>query len=407
MPTTFTDLLNKQLRQFKDARNSRIPWTYHMMRKYAEEIGNSDFTSLVKFHLRNYSRNAKDIPWSGDLVKELTKVLSDGLLKSELEYLLRTNANAAAIPWVPNVVRLAPTAISGGLPFPTITPLANQLDEGEFVRYEVTGDGAGFTAGDFQLINSNTSSSTTYTIYWGDGSSDNYSVGDKANHSYVAGGPFTIKMFWDDPLADKPDSMDCSVLGAWPGSYATKFELYYPELEFLWPRFDNIKIRPQEAYYYGSMPNITPIGGQSSGYFYNTNITKHGGLYFPNIEFALDYFSGCQYLVECGPCYLPSTTTIRSMFEGCSLLESAVIEVTAACASALEVFKGCSSLSSLRIKGLVASIDLSETALTGEALNQVFYDLGSVVGKTVTVPAAATGYNASIAESKGWTVATA
>ena len=104
---------------------------------------------------------------------------------------------------------------------------------------------------------------------------------------------------------------------------------------------------------------------------------------------------------------LTAVTNASYAFDGCYSLRSLILNTLSnASLSTTQMFRECRSLISLRIPGIVVSFSLSGCALNASALNQVFTDLGTVSGKTITItgnPGAGT-CTQSIATAKGWTV---
>ncbi len=71
-----------------------------------------------------------------------------------------------------------------------------------------------------------------------------------------------------------------------------------------------------------------------------------------------------------------------------------------------DAFDGCSALSSVLATGIADEVSFANCNMNAAALNVLFTNLGTVVGKTITItgnPGAAT-CNTAIATGKGWSV---
>lgn len=125
---------------------------------------------------------------------------------------------------------------------------------------------------------------------------------------------------------------------------------------------------------------------------------------------GIDYVSAYSYglqraLVRGQPGYCAGA------FEYCHNLRSVVFEDCSGVFDTTNMFYLCHQLSSLRVPDLVESLDVSDCLLSREALVQVFEDLGTVVGKTLTITgnwgtSLLSPADLLIASSKGWSVTT-
>lgn len=143
-------------------------------------------------------------------------------------------------------------------------------------------------------------------------------------------------------------------------------------------------------------------------------------------------FNGCSKLRSVSFDSIANVSSINSAFVGCSSLEkitlgpnNKITDATMAfssCFSLKEIpsldfasntssgfngaFSGCYSLSSFKATNLKLNFSVSNSRLSAVALNDMFNNLPTVTGKTVTItscPGAAT-CDTTIATSKGWTV---
>ena len=117
-------------------------------------------------------------------------------------------------------------------------------------------------------------------------------------------------------------------------------------------------------------------------------------------------FSGCNSLQSVPLINTAAGTNFSSMFINCSSLQSIPLLNTAAGTNFTSMFNGCTSLEKGALSGTGANISYTGAKLSAAALNAIYTNLGTVVGKTITVTnnwGTATD-TPSIATAKGWTV---
>lgn len=142
-------------------------------------------------------------------------------------------------------------------------------------------------------------------------------------------------------------------------------------------------------------------------------------------------FTGCSALQNVPTLDTSKATVIGTMFSGCSSLRSSPVTATPLATSALQMFSNCQSLTSvpalnlsfitasptaifsncyalrkISAYGMAQSFGVGNAPLTAARLNEIFGNLATVTGKTITItncPGAAT-CDRTIATSKGWTV---
>jgi len=70
------------------------------------------------------------------------------------------------------------------------------------------------------------------------------------------------------------------------------------------------------------------------------------------------------------------------------------------------MFSGCYALSSIKMINIKQSLSILNCSLDAAALNELYTNLPTVSGKTITVTGnpGVTGDNPAIATAKGWTV---
>jgi len=117
-------------------------------------------------------------------------------------------------------------------------------------------------------------------------------------------------------------------------------------------------------------------------------------------------FSNCYSLKSVPLFNTAAGTNFSNMFSNCFSLQSVPLLNTAAGTNFSSMFNGCSSLEKGALSGTGVNISYSGAKLSDTELNSVYTNLGTVVGKTITVTnnwGTATD-NPSIATDKGWTV---
>lgn len=117
-------------------------------------------------------------------------------------------------------------------------------------------------------------------------------------------------------------------------------------------------------------------------------------------------------------CYSLESVTVKGQpgycggaFFECGSLRSVVFDDCSSVYGTTNMFDACFRLSSLRVPNLAYSVDLTNCSLSRDALVQVFEDLGTVTGETLTVTGNwgvvdLTSPDLQIASDKGWLVAT-
>ena len=153
---------------------------------------------------------------------------------------------------------------------------------------------------------------------------------------------------------------------------------------------------------------------------------------FSSVITATGAFDGCRSLASIHPFNLSSATTIYLLLNECySLLKMPLMQIAVAtdagsfvavCAGLREIdalnfssvtnltlaFTSAQTLLRIKITGIKVTFTIVNCSLPTAAINELFTNLATVTGQTVTVtgnPGAAT-CDTSIATAKGWTVVT-
>ncbi len=117
-------------------------------------------------------------------------------------------------------------------------------------------------------------------------------------------------------------------------------------------------------------------------------------------------FSSCYSLTSIPLLNTAAGTNFSSMFSSCYSLTSIPLLNTAAGTTFTSMFNLCPSISRGTLNGTAQIISYSACKLSGAALDEIYTNLATVVGKTITVSGnwgTATD-NPTIATAKGWTV---
>jgi hypothetical protein len=102
-------------------------------------------------------------------------------------------------------------------------------------------------------------------------------------------------------------------------------------------------------------------------------------------------------------------TNATQMFGTCSSLQSIPALITTAVTSSSSfsnMFNNCPSLSRIEAKNFRFSFSVASCNLSATALNEIYTNLPTAVGQTITVSSnyGVTGDDPTIATLKGWTV---
>ena len=141
-------------------------------------------------------------------------------------------------------------------------------------------------------------------------------------------------------------------------------------------------------------------------------------------------FQNCTSLQSVPLFDTSKVTTFSNMFNGCTSLQSVplfdtskvttfsnclfgartISEVPAIDMSAgtnlVQAFQGCTSLSRCQATGIKVSVSFASCSLSAAALNEIYTNLATVTGQTITVTGnyGTASDNPAIATAKGWTV---
>ncbi len=117
-------------------------------------------------------------------------------------------------------------------------------------------------------------------------------------------------------------------------------------------------------------------------------------------------FSSCFSLVTVPLFNTASVTNMSNMFSSCTALTEVPALVTTAATSLFGMFASCSSLARIKAKDFRFTFSVENCKLSAAALNEIYTNLPTVVGQTITVSNnyGTTGDNPAIATAKGWTV---
>lgn len=157
------------------------------------------------------------------------------------------------------------------------------------------------------------------------------------------------------------------------------------------------------------LPDLdTSAGTNFIGMFYQCKYLEHA----PKLDTSLGtvfevMFFGCNSLV-----YIPGfdtssgNTTFYGMFAGCINLRTVPALDLTASPNLSDIFSGCYSLGRSRVLNTKLTINYTNCQLSADALNEIYTNLPTVTGKTITVTnnPGVSADDPTIATAKGWTV---
>ena len=186
-----------------------------------------------------------------------------------------------------------------------------------------------------------------------------------------------------------------------------------------------------------------------------TNLRYVPALDVSSVTNAQSMFIGCNSLQYLPPLDFSSATTLQSTFQSCSSLRAVTITTSSALTNCSNMFNGCASMTHppvfdtsavtdirgmfrscsslteipdfdfssvttvdgntftnnrslrrIRMTGLSVSFSVANCSLSSDALNEIYTNLPTVVGQTITVTGnyGVSGDDPTIATAKGWTV---
>lgn len=153
----------------------------------------------------------------------------------------------------------------------------------------------------------------------------------------------------------------------------------------------------------------TNAATNTSSMFSNSGLREAPVMDLSNVSNTSSMFSACLYLTTVPLYNLSSATNIGSMFSGCSVLDVIpALNVTPASSSTnlASIFANCQSLARIQAKDFRFTFSVASCKLSATALNEIYTNLPTVTGQTITVSGnyGTAGDNPAIATAKGWTV---
>lgn len=127
---------------------------------------------------------------------------------------------------------------------------------------------------------------------------------------------------------------------------------------------------------------------------------------FPQVTDTVQMFMNCESLETLPGFIFTKLDNATSMLLSCASLVSVPAWDFSTVTNMTAMFNGCISLETINITGIGTDFDVSDTALNKKGLEELFGNLSTVTGKTVTItgtPGADTA-DQSIATNKGWIV---
>lgn len=205
----------------------------------------------------------------------------------------------------------------------------------------------------------------------------NFNTSKVTNMSSTFAGCYKIKSF---PLLDTSNTI--SMTATFQNCYNLKTV----------PNFDTSKVTSMNSTFIGcSALEVAPA--------FNTS----------NVQDMTGMFSGCPLLVTIPTYVTGNVTNMTSMFNNCySLNQIPAMNVSSVSSSTnfATIFGQCSSITRIQAKDFKYTFSVSNCNLSANALNEIYTNLPTVTGQTITVtgnPGVATD-DPTIATAKGWTV---
>ena len=129
----------------------------------------------------------------------------------------------------------------------------------------------------------------------------------------------------------------------------------------------------------------------------------------PNVTNMASMFNSCSDIVRIPAFNTSSVTNFSAMFSGCTtLVEVPEFDMSTPTAASgySTTFTNCTSLSRIRATGIRFSFTLANLKLSATALNEIYTNLPTVTGQTITVSGnyGVASDDPTIATAKGWTV---
>ena len=122
-----------------------------------------------------------------------------------------------------------------------------------------------------------------------------------------------------------------------------------------------------------------------------------------NMSYMFNYCYSLQTIPQLDT---SAVTNMSNMFNYCYSLQTIPQLDTSAVTNMSNMFNGCYPLSSMKATGIAQNISVANCKLSATKLNEIYSNLKTVTGKTITVTGnyGTASDNPSIAIAKGWTV---
>ena len=148
---------------------------------------------------------------------------------------------------------------------------------------------------------------------------------------------------------------------------------------------------------------VTIMGSMFSGCFLLEGVPLFNTA---SVTVTSGMFSNCFSLATVPLFNTASVTNMSNMFSSCTALTEVPALVTTAATTIFGMFASCSSLARIKAKNFRFTFSVENCKLSAAALNEIYTNLPTVSGQTITVSNnyGTTGDNPAIATAKGWTV---
>ena len=267
-----------------------------------------------------------------------------------------------------------------------------------------------------------------YQVDWGDGNIVQYASGVQANHTYSYS-------HWGSNSCSRGYAQTIIKITPQSGQYLTSINLsvlnnsvsnlqaynsQFLDMALSAPNCTSFTLGTsstiirhpllEQFNWIGSLSSsLTNLSYLFNGFYSFKNLVQ---LNTANVTSFANMFSNCYSLLSIPLLNTSSGTNFANMFSNCCSLQTVpALSFASDTSNALtSTFILCPSLSSVNITGISLNVSFIDCKLSASDMNNIFTNLPTVTGKTITIRSGnwgynGSGYNEAIATAKGWTVA--
>ena len=277
---------------------------------------------------------------------------------------------------------------SDWLTLPTLTSADNK-----FVGLHAVYEDANFVA---------LTAAGAYTVDWGDGVIENYAANVIAEHKYdystydTAGATLCSRGYKQAIITVTPQS----------GNQFTLININKRHSRLTNSSVSSgfLEVSIAGIYVTGVCISNSSVGGTGSNIVHA--LLESASVICPSLANYTGIFNKCYSLRHIPQLDTSAVTNMNYMFYNCYSLQSIPQLDTSAVTDMSNMFYNCYSLSSMKATGIAQNISVASCKLSATTLNEIYTNLKTVTGKTITVTGnyGTASDNPSIATAKGWTV---